>query len=456
MGRVAHILVFKELGKERNGMMENAKCKMIAQSPIGLGSIELENYCSLETCNSISVKSIFVDESGTSNLKDTYEKDRLYISAAIIVDTNVVPTLIAELDVISEGFNGGAPLKSSKIGNNEERRVLFLKKIASLSFKYAVLIVDKTKISSERGFVYKTSFYKFMANCLYKQINKKFADIAVDLYADQYGTKEFQESCKKYFDKKCDLFSHARIVYNDDKTLRLIQLADMIAGTFRQYFNETSTPRFKKAVRSLLRSEHEVLLSHYPFDYRASFVGNSTIGAQTPFDKVIAKINIDNAVSYINDNSSSQKENDMMRITVLKMLLESYSEATGNIFLDKIKSKLETIFGHSVQKQYVQSKIIGALRMKGIIIAGEKLGYRLVTSEKSLCAYLTQDKTIILPMLAKLDAARTILGINGNIDILARYPEHAKLKIIADAYKDVRLQEQDAIIMRGRDETIEN
>ena len=403
-------------------------------------------------------RSIFVDESGTSALQDADGKNRFYVSAAVIIDTDSIHDLTCKLDEISREFNHGATFKSSKIGKDDKRRLALLKKIGMLAFRYAALVVDKSKVAKDSGLQYKSSFYKYMANYLYRSVDGQLMDYAVDLYVDSYGSQEFQQSCVNYFEEKGGLFGRARIMYNDDKTSRLVQLADVVAGTLRRYFSDDATPEFQKSVRALLRDEHEVKISSWPFVHKALFVGKASDCGLSDYDKTIAKTNIDNAVAYIEKHDLSQDEDEMMRVAVLKMLLEACAdeERSGNIFADAMIAKLEESFNHLLARQFVQSKIIGVLRLQGIVIAGEKNGYRLATSERSLRAYLAHNNTVILPMLAKLTAARSMMRMNVGVDPLDRYPEYKNLKTISDAFNAMKKKEQDEVIMKGRDESLDN
>lgn len=400
-----------------------------------------------------SIKSIFVDEAGTTSIKSTDGKDRLYISVAVVVNTSDIESITANLDEISNRLNHGAEFKSSKIGNNDERRISFLKEFRELPFRYYVLVVDKTKCPSDGGLAYRRSAYKFFANQLYTTIDNRLANVSVDLYVDNYGTQEFQHECEKYFNSKCELFTRASIVYKDDKTSRLVQLADMIAGTLRQYFYEEASIELRASVRSLLRDGHEIVLKQFPFNHRFFKTPSAEVAGSNEFDSTIARINIDRAVALVNEYDDSDDEIKQMMGAVLKMLLASYAEGTGNIFAERIQAELTQLCGKPISKQMMQSKVIGGLRFNGIIIAGDKKGYRLATTERDLRAYLAHDNSVIMPMLAKLNKARSILSENADMDPLERYSDFIDLKSIADKFRELEMEALDAMLVKGRDES---
>lgn len=403
----------------------------------------------------IASKSVFVDESGATNLGSVTGKDRFYIAAAVIVETCDIPELTKRLDEISARFNNGAPLKSTKIGADDRRRTRLLKEISTLPFRYCLLVVDKSKLNTSEGLVYKTSFYKFFANLLYRLIDERLVDFTIDLYVDKYGNQEFQTSCMKYFNAKSDLFKRAKLSYNDDKTSRLVQLADIVAGTLRQYLSKEASKEFCSLVRSLLRNAHEVILKQFPFEPRNSSINTFSTNVVSELDMKIGKVNVDRAVDYISTHDSSEDMDDQMRVYVLELLLEALNEETGNIYAEQLQENLSRSFGRPIPKQYIQSKVIGGLRLWGIIIAGEKNGYRLATSEQSLRAYLAHDKAVIMPMLAKLEAARKVMLENVSLDPLVTFKGYADLKRISDTYRELKMDEQDANILKASDEEVE-
>lgn len=400
-----------------------------------------------------NIKSIYVDEAGTTCLKTTNGKDRLYISVAVIVNAEDVAALESKLDDISQRFNHGAALKSATIGNNDKRRIQLLTELKGLPFRYNVLVVDKTKCDKDGGLKFRRTAYKYFAKQLYTSIDKQLSDFSVNLYVDKYGSDEFQNECKAYFDAKCDLFRHAQIIYSDDKSSRLVQLADIVSGTLRQYFYEETSDELRQSVRILLRDGHEAALRQFPFEYRFVKARELEGVGRSDLDSKIARINIDRAIAYINNNEGSNDETERMRVAVLKMLLESHANNTGNIFAAQMQAMLSQLCDRHISKQMMQSKVVGYLRLQGIIIAGDKKGYCLVASERHLRAYLAHDNSVIMPMLAKLNAARNIMIENAGIDPLKRYEDYANLKTLADTFKSLQMQEHDLVIIKGRDES---
>ena len=81
---------------------------------------------------------------------------------------------------------------------------------------------------------------------------------------------------------------------------------------------------------------------------------------------------------------------------------------------------------------------MGGLRREGIVITGTNKGYSLATTMSDIRAYLHQDRTVILPMLSKLECARKTLRMNSQIDILLG-EENKELKACVDAMSNLHL-----------------
>ena len=97
-----------------------------------------------------STLSVFIDESGTTNLQDNQGPTRYYVSTAVIVKTEDVPLVVKKLDEISSSFNGGTEFKNEKI-RDDKRRIKLLNLISELPFQYFALVVDKQRIPLDSG-----------------------------------------------------------------------------------------------------------------------------------------------------------------------------------------------------------------------------------------------------------------------------------------------------------------
>lgn len=119
----------------------------------------------------------YIDEFGNSGLDfDNVQNSTHFIVTAIIVDDDSVEKLNESLDVIrATNFQQGE-IKSSKVGNNDDRREKILREICTLDFTIYSIVVDKRMLYSE-GFRYKKSFYKFIHSLVDRELFKTFPNL---------------------------------------------------------------------------------------------------------------------------------------------------------------------------------------------------------------------------------------------------------------------------------------
>ena len=77
--------------------------------------------------------------------------------------------------------------------------------------------------------------------------------------------------------------------------------------------------------------------------------------------------------------------------------------------------------------------MIGGLRDKGIILAGGRKGYKIPTSTEELKKYIRHGKSIILPMIRRIQLCREaiLLATNNGYDVLEA-GEFARLRDLID------------------------
>ena len=209
---------------------------------------------------------IFIDESGSTLLDDRTTDRRYYVSAAIIVEASQIDTLNSMVDAISNRFNNGQALKSSKIGYNIDRRLRLLEELKEVSFQYIAIVIDKQSIDEKSGLRYKQVFYKNINGLLYSQVARS-SSWKVHAYVDSYGAEVYQSSAFDYFTSRSDFFSGVEFHREADERKRLVQVADIISGSLRIWFvRGLNIDEKHKRLRALLR-EKEISLKCWPVLY---------------------------------------------------------------------------------------------------------------------------------------------------------------------------------------------
>ena len=371
--------------------------------------------------------SVFVDESGSDIIKDS--DDRYYVSVGVVIPTEYFNDVNRKLDEISDKFNSGAPFKSKDIGRNICRRLDLLRMCSELDFQYFAIAIDKSKVDKESGYRYRNSFYKNVNKHLYGLI-AKCAVGKIYFYIDSHGGNNFQESAKLYFEKHFDFYRTPVFNYLDDKDNRLIQLADIIAGSIRMILIGGTNERTIQ-IRQLIR-EKEILFQIWPFNYSSHLIGN--VNTQE-IDKRIEEVMLEKVNSFLIRNVESDDEYDLAIAKVLQRLLDAYYFGEGYIFSDQLRQIVNTGREKAFGEETFMSAIIGGIRKEGIIVAGTKNGYKLATTVNDISDYLNHDQQIIMPMLLKLNAARATIKASTGYDILSD-EKHRDLKNVIDNYRD--------------------
>ena len=395
-----------------------------------------------------SILSAYIDESGSTNLLDREGENRFYVSTAIVVNTSDINLLIKRLDDISASFNNGAEFKSAKIGKKVDRRRALLKQLAPLPFRYFSLVVDKQRMPLNSGWRFRSSYYKNINNHLYTQIeNATVGD--VDIYVDQYGDHDFEASCIDYFEHRNILFARATPHYVNDKSNRLIQLADIVSGTLRQYYFGAFKAKEKKEIASTLKvADHEISVCVFPPVYTSPLAIRESTNSE--LDSKIAGLMLEKTGTFIEHNLDANDDIIKMQVKVLQELIDAYTLESGPLFSDYLLSKANNCVTKPISKQRFHSEVIGGIRRQGIVLTGIKKGYKLAVSEKDINAYLDFDRTVILPMLSKLHQARTFIKTNLNHDILSdgRFKE---LTDILSAYQNIVSEQKDQQISGAKE-----
>ncbi len=381
---------------------------------------------------------VYVDEFGTVNLQDP--TSHLYIEVAVFIKDEDKEKVESGVEDICNELCNGAELKSSRIGGDNVKRLNYLNKLGHLPFQYIALICNKQYIDKNSGLQYKKTAYKF----LHKKLNQIFYQLSgnVNFFIDKYGTKEFEKSCKSYFEKNnqelfCPDYSFE---YVDDKTNRIIQLADFIAGTLSYCFDkEKKDIHYSSFFRTNL-IKHEIDILCYPRQQIP--VSDNPPNMNDPnFADDLKKRLYNQAQRFLEINEDSRDEDIQKQWETLKHLFDASEyedDIQRYIYADElIKQLLEC--GWAIGKRTFTEEVIGGLRKANIIIAGSPIGYKLALSLDDVNEYLEHDKKIILPMLKKLSKARSNIKMLMNHDILQN-AAYEDLKTLIDSLSEARLE----------------
>lgn len=365
----------------------------------------------------------YVDETGTNEL-DTSKTgvSAFFICVAVVVESERVEELTDGLDKIAEQLCGGAEIKSSSMGRKHTRRRQFLNAIADLDFGYYAMLIRKDAVWKESGLQYKRSFYKCINKMLYRRLTRGSRSIRI--FADQIGGQDFMKSFGDYLERelKPDLFFTYEHQFVDSKKNRMIQLADLIAGTLAQCYEPEKRGEHSEAFREFLKRK-ELAIDSWPTDNQTTVEVGREVGQADELRTLLMA----RAQRFIHEYETSGDNVRLMQIVVLRSLIfarEFEKPAQQIISREHLIQQLNDQGFEVSSKQAFTKDIIGGIRMEGVILAGTRHGYRLALTKADISDYLDHNKSIIEPMLARLREARKAVKLDtvNRIDIVADGP----------------------------------
>lgn len=206
---------------------------------------------------SLMAKYIFIDESGDPGFKLDKGSSNFFVIALVIFDDTLEieksSVAIKELKR-NLAFPGEMEFKFSKSRDDVRKR--FLNIINEFDFKIRSLVVPKKNIRSGELRNNKRSFYSYFIRQVLRNGGETITDARVRI--DGSGDREFRSSFLTYLRK--ELNSNDRHVLTDLKFVDSrgsipIQIADMVAGAIRRFYEGKSSRGFKNIIKKHIEDE---------------------------------------------------------------------------------------------------------------------------------------------------------------------------------------------------------
>ncbi len=382
----------------------------------------------------------YLDECGGSSFKESsLSQERLFIVAGIIVKESDIEGINIALDAIRKEDFGGQEIKSNRIKGNHSRRVRVLNKVLKLPFHIICIVVDKKEILSDHGIrKSRRYFYEFINQLVYNELRGAYPSL--HLVTDEIGDQEFAEEFKKYVRthrKPVTLFDTEEFDIVNSKSVNLIQLADLIAGTLSYVYEEKKRENVPNNINYLRMIEKKILRTKFfPKSYDDALFEHSD--GDNSYNQQIALIAYRKAEQFINSYSRSTDDFVMRQVFTLNYLLFRFKYNTLRRYIPtkELMNALERANFSHISEQAFRSKVIGSLRDKGVIISSSQRGYKLPSSEKEIIDYYQHVNSVVLPMIHRLGLCNEslCLGSNNGLDYLLKN-EFKGLQIIVDAMK---------------------
>lgn len=376
---------------------------------------------------------VFIDEFGNAHLDLSKEgTPSHFVYAAVIINENDLQKARNIRDSISNKYNQNAPLKSSKLKNDDKgfkKRLNYLKEFKALNFLIVCLVVNKSKLDpNSGGLKYHDVFYKFFNRILLAPISKNYDSLYI--HVDQLGYDEFQQSLKEYINKKVfqlTLFEKEKqYEFVEDKTEEpLIQYADIIAGSLGKIYCTNKSDSRSGEILDLLHER--LIIDFFPYENLDYFIpiGNNTFSS---YDDKIPQIAVQSALNVIENKGKLSEE----AIEVVKFLLLMFKSSPTKLIeaydiVERVRISFPTFDINSLRN------CIQDLRDEEVLIASieGKKGYKIPNRIQDILGFYNRYLNSIVPMIDRIEICDRILKYN-NIDVLN---DNIDLKIIPELLK---------------------
>ncbi|MCF1420315.1 DUF3800 domain-containing protein [Mangrovimonas futianensis] len=345
---------------------------------------------------------IFGDEFGTSTLHQNDVKNIThFVYAAIVVKESNLDNARTIQEEISKVFFKGNPIKSnSKILKNEKKRIEILEYLTqNLNFIIYLLVVDKEKLSKDTGGLrFKEVFYKYFRGIFVSQINNNFSEF--EIFMDNLISEKYSSELKNYIKQNYQNNFFEQYHISDDKDEPLIQLADLIAGSYGRVFNASF----------ISNNSEEIFNALKPITPNITFfpdkLDNKTfvVNPEKEIDSEVYVIVRNDAIK-IYDAAVDEVSKAILDYLLWhqKVLPFKYAETYEIINALKYNS------GKTLSIENLRI-IVKELRFKGVIIvsSSSKSGYKLAVNKSDVHIYFTHYLNYILPMLKKIEIANAV------------------------------------------------
>ncbi len=200
---------------------------------------------------------IFIDESGDPGFKTSKGSSPSFVISLIIFEDEIDAEETAlKIKKLKRALGKRKEFEFKFNKCNKEHRKVFLQSVAGCKYKIRSIVVIKKHIYSPFLRQTKMGFYNFVLKKVLENNNDSIIDAKVRL--DASGEKTFRQSLTTYLRKNLNTKNKKtmkNIRFRDSKKDVLIQLADMIVGSIRKFYDGDS--KDAKEYRKIIQTNEE-------------------------------------------------------------------------------------------------------------------------------------------------------------------------------------------------------
>lgn len=370
----------------------------------------------------------FIDESGDKSIQ--YDKQGVttfFVVAAIIINEKNIDDIRKNFQAIAGQYTQASEIKSSaKVFKNVNTRLNFLKEISTLDFKIYSIVVDKRLVFEDSALKFKNTFYKYINKLLDLELYTYYPYL--ELIADKHGTDDFMQGFIDYIEKnhaQQELFKGPTFRFADSRSESLIQLADMIAGSIRKYYESDEKPEYKEIFNIL--KDKVLHICEWP-ELPVKFLSN-TQDEDEKVDQTLVDF-IFNRIEYFiteNENTSNVEIKNQLiclRYLIYRFKLDPYSYVYADEILQRINVRADII-----SKRILNKEIITKLRENKILITSSVNGYKIACCKGDIIRFYNNYSSKIIPMIETV----------GKVENMIKNATHGKIKMLeTDEYRALK------------------
>ena len=201
----------------------------------------------------------------------------------------------------------------------------------------------------------------------------------------------------------------------------MIQVADLISGSLAYNFDRKKQVLAESNSYVDLINSKINMIKYFPRDFEELIKDIENYNSDHADPQVI-EICYRKAASVLNELEKKDDDNCKMQYLVLNYLLFRFKSNPTRTYIStkELKGFLSDNGFEIKTDQTFRNKIIGKLRDRGVILASSSKGYRIPKNRNDIENYINHDKSVILPMISRLNICYDgiLTGSNGEIDLL--------------------------------------
>ncbi len=366
---------------------------------------------------------VFIDAYGDTGLDLKRSSTNYFIIAAIICPENRVDVLRRKIEKIAAQYFSGGEIKSSNVGQRDERRLKILESLMEVDYHFGGVIIDKAAIDNKSGLIYKKSFIKFCHGLLFSHL---FSSIpSKSLLIDEHGSREFMDGFERYVERKHiipSLFDSYSINFLSSRAERLIQLADFIAGSLARIFDPSRRGARALEIWRLLKPKR-LWIEDWPPRRYGLYTGTGNISSE---NKLIRDASHFSLANFLEQKMDSHDEEVRAQVETLKYLsfVSRAEDEKRYASTEEILGLLRENEGINYSKEKFWRAVIEPLRDEGVIVVSSTKGYKIPVTVEEVASFAKDVNSRVSPQVTRLAIMnnRIKTASNGSIDIMSEYP----------------------------------